>query len=81
MASENNKPAVVNADSEIQNFGDIQSKIYTIRNQQVMLDSDLALMYQVKTKRLNERVKRNIARFPESFCFQLTKDEYDNLRK
>ena len=80
MASEKNKPAVVNADSAIQNVGDIQSKIYTIRNQQVMLDSDLALMYQVETKRLNERVKRNLARFPESFCFQLSKDEYDNLR-
>ena len=37
-------------------------------------------MYQVETKRLNERVKRNIARFPENFCFQLTKDEFDNLR-
>lgn len=80
MASEKNKPAVVNADSAIQSVGDIQSKIYTIRNQQVMLDSDLALMYQVETKRLNERVKRNLARFPESFCFQLSKDEYDNLR-
>ncbi len=80
MASEKNKPSVVNADSAIQNVGDIQSKIYTIRNQQVMLDSDLALMYQVETKRLNERVKRNLARFPESFCFQLSKDEYDNLR-
>lgn len=45
-----------------------------------MLDSDLALLYQVETKRLNERVKRNSARFPESFCFQLTKEEFDSLR-
>lgn len=59
---------------------DIRSLIHIIRGQQVMLDSDLALLYQVETKRLNERVKRNIARFPESFCFQLTKDEFDNLR-
>ena len=59
---------------------DIRSMIHIIRGQQVMLDSDLALLYQVETKRLNERVKRNIARFPESFCFQLTKEEFDNLR-
>ena len=59
---------------------DIRSMIYIVRGQQVMLDSDLAMLYQVETKRLNERVKRNIARFPDSFCFQLTKDEYDHLR-
>ena len=59
---------------------DIRSMIHIIRGQQVMLDSDLALLYKVETKRLNERVKRNIARFPESFCFQLNKDEFDNLR-
>jgi len=80
MASEKNKPAVIQTNTAIQDSNDIQNKIYTIRNQQVMLDSDLALMYQVETKRLNERVKRNIARFPENFCFQLTKDEFDNLR-
>ena len=80
MASEKNKPAVLQANTAIQDSNEIRNKIYTIRNQQVMLDSDLALMYQVETKRLNERVKRNIARFPENFCFQLTKDEYDNLR-
>ena len=45
-----------------------------------MLDSDLAYLYQVETKRLNERVKRNQRRFPESFCFQLTREEYDHLR-
>lgn len=59
---------------------DIKSMIHVVRGQQVMLDSDLALLYQVETKRLNERVKRNKARFPESFCFQLTKEEYDHLR-
>ena len=80
MASEKNRPAVIQTNTAIQDSNEIQNKIYTIRNQQVMLDSDLALMYQVETKRLNERVKRNIARFPENFCFQLTKDEYDNLR-
>ena len=57
----------------------IQSLIYTVRGQQVMLDSDLAMLYQVETRRLNENVKRNIARFPESFCFQMTKEEYESL--
>ena len=80
MASEKNKPAVLQANTAIQDSNEIQNKIYTIRNQQVMLDSDLAIMYKVETKRLNERVKRNTARFPGNFCFQLTKDEYDNLR-
>ena len=45
-----------------------------------MLDSDLAKLYQVETKHLNERVKRNKSRFPNTFCFQLTKEEYDHLR-
>ncbi len=59
---------------------DIRSMIHVIRGQQVILDSDLAILYQVETKRLNEQVKRNIERFPDSFCFQLTKEEYGNLR-
>ena len=69
-----------NNNTELKSNTDIQNMIYTVRNQQIMLDSDLADMYQVETKRLNERVKRNIERFPETFCFQLTKEEYDNLR-
>lgn len=81
MASQKIGSAVVPQDQSntVENM-DIKSLIYIVRGQQVMLDSDLAVLYQVETKRLNERVKRNIARFPESFCFQLTKDEYDNLR-
>jgi len=59
---------------------DIQSKIYTIRNKQVMLDEDLAVLYNVSTKRLNEQMKRNIKRFPEEFCFKLNKFEYKNQR-
>ena len=59
---------------------DIRSRIYYIRGQEVMLDYDLAYLYGVETKRLNERVKRNIKRFPESFRFQLNQEEYDNLR-
>ena len=58
----------------------IQSRIFNIRGLQVMLDHDLAEMYGVTTKRLNEQVKRNIERFPEKFRFQLTQKEYDILR-
>ena len=58
----------------------IQSKIYEIRGQRVMLDFDLAAMYGVETRRLNEQVKRNIERFPEDFMFQLTKGEYEILK-
>ena len=54
--------------------------IYTIRGKQVMLDSDLASLYQVTTKRLNEQVSRNKNRFPAEFMFRLTKEEYENLR-
>ena len=53
----------------------IESLIKVIRGQQVMLDKDLATLYGVETKRLNEQVKRNIKRFPEDFMFQLTKEE------
>jgi hypothetical protein len=58
----------------------IQSKIYEIRSLRVMLDFDLAEMYQVETKSLNLSVKRNMRRFPSDFMFQLTKDEWDKLR-
>ena len=58
----------------------IQSKIYTIRGVQVMLDEDLAVLYGVETKNLNKAVNRNMDRFPEKFRFQLTQEEYDNLK-
>ena len=58
----------------------IYDKIKIIRNQKVMLDSDLALLYQVDTKRLNEQVKRNAERFPNDFMFQLTDEEWIHLR-
>ena len=67
-----NKPSIV--PKKIRNL------IYTIRGKQVMLDSDLATLYQVETKNLNKAVKRNIKRFPVSFCFQLTEEEVENLR-
>ena len=58
----------------------IQNKIYTIRDVQVMLDEDLAILYGVETKQLNKSVNRNVDRFPEKFRFQLTQKEYDGLR-
>lgn len=58
----------------------ITSKIYLIREKKVMLDRDLAALYQVETKVLKQQVRRNLDRFPEDFMFELTKDEFDNLR-
>ncbi|NTE00813.1 ORF6N domain-containing protein [Agrobacterium tumefaciens] len=58
----------------------IESKIYTIRDERVMLDFDLASLYEVETKALNQAVKRNIMRFPDDFMFQLTSKEWENIR-
>ncbi len=58
----------------------IERVILTIRGEKTMLDSDLASLYGVSTKRLNEQVRRNIHRFPDTFMFQLTKAEFDNLK-
>jgi hypothetical protein len=58
----------------------IESKIVTVRGQLVMLDEDLAKIYEVKTLRLNEQVKRNPKRFPQRYCFQLTNQEWDCLK-
>ena len=67
---EENKLAIQN---ELTNE-DIKNLIYTIREKQVMLDSDVAMLYHYETKKLNQAVKRNIDRFPEKFCFQLTEE-------
>ena len=58
----------------------IQSLIYTIRGKQIMLDSDVAMLYKYETKEINQTVKRNIKRFPERFCFQLREKELKDLR-
>ncbi|HWK06046.1 MAG TPA: ORF6N domain-containing protein [Puia sp.] len=58
----------------------ILNKIYYIRGYKVMLDEDLAELYKVPTKRLNEQVKRNIGRFPADFMFSLTEEEFENLK-
>jgi hypothetical protein len=67
------------SNKKIMELSFIQSKIYEIRGYKVMLDFDLAGIYQVQTGRLNEAVKRNIKRFPPDFMFQLTKEEWQNL--
>ena len=64
----------------VMNETDLRSLVYVIRGQQVMLDSDLAALYQVETKVFNQAVSRNIERFPENFRFQLTAEEYVALR-
>ena len=58
----------------------LMDKIYLIRGQKVMLDSDLAALYQVETKRLNEQVRRNLDRFPDDFMFEMGKEEWENLK-
>lgn len=73
---EENKLAIQN---ELTNE-EIKNLIYTIRGKQVMLDSDVAMLYHYTTKNINKAVKRNIDRFPEDFCFQLTEMEFQNLR-
>ena len=69
-----NNELITNSD-QLVDVDNIEPLIKIIRGQQVMLDRDLATLYGVETKRLNEQVKRNIKRFPEDFMFQLTKDE------
>lgn len=66
--------------TELMTVDNICNRVYIIRGQQVMLDYDLAEIYGYEVKRLNEQVKRNIARFPDDFMFQLTKDEIDFVK-
>ena len=58
----------------------IEQRIFVVRNQQVIMDRDLAALYEVETSQLNRQVKRNIQRFPEDFMFQLTKEEVESLK-
>ena len=58
----------------------IEDMIYEVRGKQVMLDSDLASLYETETKRINEAIKRNIERFPERFCFRIAEEEYNFLK-
>ena len=82
MEKENNNIILVNNESDVEKYetDNIKNLIYTIRGKQVMLDSDVAMLYHYETKNINKAMKRNIERFPEDFCFQLTEKEVENLR-
>ena len=80
MEKEKDNIILVNKNLEKYETDNIKSLIYTIRGKQVMLDSDVSMLYHYETKKINQTVKRNIERFPEKFCFQLTEDEMKNLR-
>lgn len=73
----NNDLVLVN--NQLNSYQEIEDKIFIIRGVQVMIDRDLADIYEVKTKALNQAVKRNIERFPELFMFQLSDNELDKL--
>jgi len=66
--------------NEIIPIDEIQQRILVIRGHRVMMDADLAIIYGVTTKRLNEQVKRNLKRFPSDFMFQLNEEEFENMR-
>ena len=81
MNEENNMvPIDENLNTTKSETENIKNLIYTIRGKQVMLDSDVAMLYHYETRKINQTVKRNIARFPERFCFQLNHEEAENLR-
>lgn len=82
MEKENNSIVPINEELDVVTYEveNIKDLIYTIRGRQVMLDSDVARLFQYATKDLNRNVKNNIERFPENYCFQITNEEYKSLR-
>ena len=70
----------MNEELNLTTIEEIQNLIYTIRGKHVMIDSDVANLYHAETRAINQALKRNIDRFPEEFCFQLTDEEFLNLR-
>lgn len=80
MEQENNTNVLINEEVNLvkQKTQNIKNLIYTVRGKQVMIDSDEAKLYHCETKYINRVVKRNIKRFPEEFCFQLTENEFQN---
>ena len=82
MEEKNNNIVLINEKINVVKYEieNIANLIYTIRGKQVMLDSDVAMLYHYPTKRINETVRRNIERFPENFCFKLNESEAENLR-
>ena len=77
MIDDNKNISVIKEELRIIEYAneDIKNLIYTVRGKQVMLDSDVAMLYHYPTKRINETVRRNKNRFPENFCFQLKEEE------
>ena len=77
-----NKSIQTNEELNVEKYEteNIKNLIYTVRGKQVMIDSDVAILYNCETKYVNRVVKRNIERFPEEFCFQLNQEEFQNLR-
>lgn len=77
-----NKSIQINEELNVEKYEteNIKNLIYTIRGKQVMIDSDVAMLYHYETKNINKAMKRNMDRFPEDFCFQLTEQESENLR-
>ena len=82
VEKENNNIVPINGERNVVRYGieDIKNLIYTIRGKQVMLDSDVAMLYRCETRIINQAVKRNIDRFPERFYFKLTESEVENLK-
>ena len=70
----------MNEKLDLTTIEEIQNLIYTIRGKQVMLDLDVARLYHTETRAINQALKRNIDRFPEEFCFQLTEEEMKSMR-
>ena len=82
MEKENTNIVPINEEINVVKYEtkNIKDLIYTIRGKQVMLDSDVAMLYHCETRNINQAVKRNIDRFPDRYCFQLTRSEFENLR-
>ena len=82
MEEKNNKVPAIDNETNMANYKteEIKNLIYTVRGRQVMLDSDVAMLYNYETKYINLAVRRNKERFPENFCFQLTENEVESLR-
>ena len=80
----NEEKTIISVNKEVDvieyDIDNIKNLIYTIRGKQVMLDSDVAMLYHSETRIINQAVKRNIERFPEKFCFKLTENEVENLK-
>ena len=81
MSKDNNNLTILSGQSVLlPSQNEIQRRIYSIRGVQVMLDRDLAQLYQVETKVLNQAVKRNMKRFPDYYMFRLTEEEWNNWK-